>query len=331
MVSLSSPPRCPACGRQAWSMAIERTGDRLYGVPGEFSVWRCESCGLLRVWPVPEDVTRFYPPDYYSYSPSPAPRRGLAHSLQTRARLTQLRLAWRAHSAGLRVPRAVTSFPLLRSQAFRELTRYAPASTKSVLDVGCGAGDFLVDARRLGLKVRGAEISDSAAAPARERGLDCAGSFAALAESGGHYDVIRLSDVLEHLADPIHALTVVARCLTPAGVMIIRVPNADGAIARICGPEWYQLDAPRHLWSFGPESLSLLLGQVGLKVSRLETVSQEWLLFSSLRNLLESRAVMKLPVEAKPEVLKLCARIGWALDSEGWGDTLLVIAEHKPQ
>jgi hypothetical protein len=124
---------------------------------------------------------------------------------------------------------------------------------------------------------------------------------------------------------------VVAHCLAPAGVAIIRVPNADGAIARICGPEWYQLDTPRHLWSLGPKSLSLLLGRVDLKVTRLETVSQEWLLFSSLRNLLESQAGMELPLDAKPEVLKLCARIGWALDSEGWGDTLLVIAEHRRQ
>jgi SAM-dependent methyltransferase len=229
------------------------------------------------------------------------------------------------------VPRAMTRVPLLRSQAFRELTRYAPTSTKSVLDVGCGAGDFLVEARKLGLKVRGAEISDSAAAPARERGLECAGSFACLAETGEHYDVVRLSDVLEHLADPIHALKAVASCLAPAGVAIIRVPNVDGPIARICGPDWYQLDAPRHLWSFGPESLSLLLGRAGLKAGRLETVSQEWLLFSSLRNLLKSQAGLELPVDAKPEVRRLCAQIGWALDSEGWGDTLLVIAEHRPQ
>jgi hypothetical protein len=70
----------------------------------------------------------------------------------------------------------------------------------------------------------------------------------------------------ERLADPVAALAAVAQCLAPAGVAIIREPNVDGVLARVCGPDWYQPDAPRHLCGFGREGLSLLFGKVGLSV-----------------------------------------------------------------
>jgi SAM-dependent methyltransferase len=197
-----------------------------------------------------------------------------------------------------------------------------------LLDIGCGAGNLLLDAQALGLKVRGVELDDSAANAARERGLICdGGGIASLADLDEEFDVIRLSDVLEHLADPVEALKAVAKRLSSRGVVIISVPNVDGVMARVCGPDWFALEVPRHLWGFGRESLDLMFGQAGLKALRIDTKSHESVIYGSLRYLLESRAGMSLPESASSQMLSLSERIGWMSNQAGIGDHLVAVVE----
>jgi 2-polyprenyl-3-methyl-5-hydroxy-6-metoxy-1,4-benzoquinol methylase len=312
-------------------VAFEHVHDRLHDVPGEFTEWRCEFCGLLRLWPLPEDLASFYPKDYYSYACPPAPRQDWLHAVVRRARGLQLRAAWRAHSVGLKLPRFLTRRPENYSQAFRELTQYAPHRISSVLDIGCGSGDFLLSAQALGLQVSGVEMSDDAAQAARGRGLECSGDgLAALAGAGKRYDVIRLSHVLEHLADPLEALRAVAGSLSPTGVVIVWSPNAGGVYARLCGPEWFQLDAPRHLWGVGEKSMALLLEKAGLKVRQSATITEPRVSYWSLRNLLEQQAKLELQHDPSGELVRMCADIGWVIDQAKLGDDLLVVAERAP-
>jgi SAM-dependent methyltransferase len=332
MISSPFPPSCPACGREDWSIAYEGLHDRLHSIPGEFVVWRCDSCSLLQLWPVPENLASYYPQDYYSYAGAPSERRGLASALVAYVRRIQLRLAWRGHARGLKLPRFVTYHPWLRSQAFRELGEYAPPRVSSVMDIGCGGGDFLLSARALGMNVRGVEMSESAANTARRQGLRCDGTgIDGLAEMSERYDVIRLSDVLEHLADPLQALKAIAQSLSPTGVVIIRVPNVDGVLARLCGRDWFPIEAPRHLWGFGRSNLDMLLVRAGLTARSIKTTSQEYVLYCSLRNLLESQAGLELPQDPSKELLGLCARIGWIIDPAELGDHLIVVAERSPE
>ena len=76
MVSSSPPPRCPACGQGDWSVAHAGLHDRLHDLPGEFVVWRCGSCSLLQLWPVPENLASYYPQDYYSYAGAKSEHKG---------------------------------------------------------------------------------------------------------------------------------------------------------------------------------------------------------------------------------------------------------------
>ncbi len=312
-------------------MAFEGLRDRLYSASGEFSIWRCESCGLMRLRPTPEDLAALYPEDYYSYAGAAARAKGLRSAVAAYARGVQTELAWRAHSKGLRLPRTINSYPRLRSIAFRELTELAPAGVASVLDIGCGSGDFLVSAGALGLKVRGIESNESAANAARARGLICDDAgIASLADMDEQFDVIRLHHVLEHLSDPVAALRAITGRLSSRGVAIIGVPNVDGVMARFCGPDWFALEIPRHLWGFGRKSLELMLAQAGLQARRLDTKSHESVIYGSLRYLLESRAGLVLPENASSQMLGLSVRIGWMSDQAGIGDLLVAVVERSP-
>ena len=129
----------------------------------------------------------------------------------------------------------------------------------AVLDVGCGDGSFLEAARRRGWQVAGTEMNPAAA---REKGLAV---HAALAETTGPFNCATLWHSLEHFPDPRATLEQVRDRLAPGGSVLIAVPDAGGAQARLFGARWRHLDVPRHLFHFTRGSLSGLLGHTGFE------------------------------------------------------------------
>ena len=101
-----------------------------------------------------------------------------------------------------------------------------------LLDVGCGAGAFLVAAAREGLRAEGIELTAATAElTARTTGLPVhAGALAQLALDGGSaFDVIHFADVLEHAPVPLDLLEAARERLAPGGVIVARGPLQNHA------------------------------------------------------------------------------------------------------
>jgi methionine biosynthesis protein MetW len=97
-----------------------------------------------------------------------------------------------------------------------------------VLDVGCGTGSITALIASLKhAKVTGIEPDPSRAEVARLRGIEViTGEFEhAAAELSAEFDVIVFADVLEHLYDPLDALSTARQLLKPGGAVIVSVPN----------------------------------------------------------------------------------------------------------
>lgn len=62
---------CEVCGSQKNRFLYEGR-DRVFGIPGEFSVVECQECGLIFIHPQPdlEALKAFYPKVYYTSHPS---------------------------------------------------------------------------------------------------------------------------------------------------------------------------------------------------------------------------------------------------------------------
>jgi ubiquinone/menaquinone biosynthesis C-methylase UbiE len=101
-----------------------------------------------------------------------------------------------------------------------------------LLDVGCGPGTITIDlARRvapgrvLGID-RGAEVVDEASRAGAASGLDSLrfglGDVYALGEPDGSFDVAHAHQVLQHLTDPVGALTEIRRVLARGGILAVR-------------------------------------------------------------------------------------------------------------
>src|SRR3954453_20840145 len=135
----------------------------------------------------------------------------------------------------------------------------------TLLDVGCGHGLLLDEARRAGFDAEGLELSRDAAAYARE-GLGLTLHERALAAHRGRsYDAIVLADVLEHLDDPLAAIDHCVRLLGPGGALCLVTPDPASHTARLAGARWWGY-LPAHTYLLPRATLRSLLEERGLAV-----------------------------------------------------------------
>ncbi len=154
----------------------------------------------------------------------------------------------------------------LLSAVSRTLPRRSEDRPPSVLDVGCGVGLLLDEARRRGWRTQGVELSDWGVRRARHLGLDV--FHGVLEEAGfepGSFDAVFMIDVLEHLADPVRTLAKVSQVLRPGGVLCLVTPDAASAAARLLGRRWWGM-LPGHVVLFPHRRLCELLATLGFGV-----------------------------------------------------------------
>jgi 2-polyprenyl-3-methyl-5-hydroxy-6-metoxy-1,4-benzoquinol methylase len=148
---------------------------------------------------------------------------------------------------------------------------------KSVLDVGCGSGQFLLQARSGGAVVAGLELDPAQVAACRERGIPVhSGSLFDLGAPPGPWQAITLWDVLDHLDEPVEALRILIRELEPGGIVVARGRN--GAVhvplkvARVACPSVFgrlpDLSVV-HRWALSPTAWAGLFERAGLENVRL--------------------------------------------------------------
>ena len=113
-----------------------------------------------------------------------------------------------------------------------EIARHFPPDIRRLLDVGCGAGDVSALLRRAnpGLTVTGVERNRADAARARLRlnrliEGDATEALRQLAGEGAKFDALLFADVLEHLDDPIGALSIARGIAEIGATLVASVPN----------------------------------------------------------------------------------------------------------
>jgi SAM-dependent methyltransferase len=137
-----------------------------------------------------------------------------------------------------------------------------------LLDVGCGHGVLLDEARKLGYQTTGLELSSDAARHAREAyGLDVHEVPLERFDPGGRrFDVVMLADVIEHLEDPVGALDRCYDLLADGGVLCVVTPDPSSRTAQVAGSKWWGY-IPAHMCLLPRKTLRELLAARGLVIS----------------------------------------------------------------
>jgi SAM-dependent methyltransferase len=203
--------------------------ERMLGLGGEFTYVTCDACGSLQLLTVPQDLSPYYPSDYYSLGRL-QPSGGLRNFLK--------KIRMRAFLA------TENSFFSPRFGGYW-LKRLHPKFTDRIADVGCGNGQLLYELHVSGFKdLHGFDPY----LPKTEQlapGLKLWKQD--LAETDLKFDLVMLHHSFEHLADPEGVLRICHERLNPGGRLLVRCPVANAAVWKQKQALWVQLDAPRHL------------------------------------------------------------------------------------
>ena len=157
-------------------------------------------------------------------------------------------------------------YALVKKYAIRKkirlLNQLQPTS-KTVLDIGAGTGDFLKAAKTNHWTTTGVEPNEGAVTIALSKGITLKKNLSEITSTSS---VITLWHVLEHLPNLDDQLKKITSLLQPNGYLIIAVPNYKSYDAQYYKSHWAAYDVPRHLWHFSSKSISMLLKPHGLSL-----------------------------------------------------------------
>jgi len=146
------------------------------------------------------------------------------------------------------------------------LAKYCPKGT--ILDIGCGAGTFLTNARERGYTVFGQEVAPFFIDFCRnQHGLKIyEGAVEKLGLPTNSFDVVTLFDVIEHVPEPNILIEQCRQLLRPGGIIMIGTHDIGNWMAHRYGTRWRHLLPIGHLTYFTRGTLTQLLCQNGFKV-----------------------------------------------------------------
>ncbi len=180
--------------------------------------------------------------------------------------------------------------------------------SKTLLEIGCNDGIFLLPLRRSGYRVTGIDASKNVALMARDKGLDVKiarfnlQSAKELLNEYGPFDVVTCSNVFAHNPDVNEFAQAVCMVLNPSGEFWVEVHSAHGLYTDLQWDCFYH----EHCFYWTIHALSSLLERYGLKLKKYETTPMHG---GALRAAF-SRRGRPAPIQEPPLTPKAWIRFG---------------------
>jgi 2-polyprenyl-3-methyl-5-hydroxy-6-metoxy-1,4-benzoquinol methylase len=196
------------------------------------------------------------------------------HTRQSGDRFTKATLSLAHRLIKLTLPLWMTR-ELKRDAHYLRFMTLADEPVGTLLDVGCGAGRLLNRMKKYGWKVEGVDFDEQATKKVTERyGIKThVGDLCQCVIPDNSFDVITLSQTMEHLYDPYATLLACLRILKPGGLLVMTTPNVKSIGASEFGAMWRGWEAPRHLHLFSVASLEKLTKRAGFNIVEARTYS----------------------------------------------------------
>jgi 2-polyprenyl-3-methyl-5-hydroxy-6-metoxy-1,4-benzoquinol methylase len=208
----------------------------------------CQECGFKHIIPIPNEhkLTQIYKEEYYSVE-------------------KPLYIE--------RMEKDKEWWDLVYSDRYDIFEQYVSFKNRSILDIGSGTGYFLLNGKNRGWTTQGIEPSRQAANYSKNvLGLNIIEDFLNEKTSGAlpKFDVIHMSEVLEHISDPRQLLRITTSLLKNNGILCIAVPNDFNPIQLSLekvdnfAPWW--IAPPHHINYFDFKSLRNLIGKLNYEI-----------------------------------------------------------------
>jgi len=309
MVKMDS--KCIVCNNKLSHSNLDLFDTR-YGISGSYTIHDCPTCNLMCTANPPQStVLRKYYEEYYNY---PSEKKG------GYIKLRELFFSSLLYKVFLMLD--------------GDISFYSIKGSGRLLDVGCNEGRGLHFYNKNGFDAEGLEINQKAADSARRRGFVVHTQQMEDFHPNVLYDVVVLSNVLEHSPGPVKMLRNINRVLKPGGRVWISCPNNGSWLRRVFGKYWINWHVPFHIFHFSERSLKLLLEKSGFRIKciRYETPGL-WVSQSIIARLLSKKGEPTRHLRNPYLIGGLMGIVRfilfpflWLGNVFGWGDCVIVMA-----
>lgn len=235
--------RCPICENDQLTDIMQVEDHFLTNK--RFHLAKCSRCGFLitNPRPVASDLSQYYQSIDY-----------LSHSKENKSVTSKLYSLVKNYSLGKK-HQLITSFK----------------KPGTLLDIGSATGEFLHYFNKKNWTVTGVEPAETP----RQFSIETYGLNVLKEEKidqlpAGHFDVITLWHVLEHVPDLNGRMEQISKMLASDGLLVIALPNHLSWDAQHYGNYWAGYDVPRHLYHFTPDTISKLLSKYDFEIFKTE-------------------------------------------------------------
>ncbi len=207
----------------------------------KFDIYKCISCWVEKIFPEPtyEEITSFYPQDYYSFHIENKNRKWFNTVFE--------KLLYKIYHN----KQKIIKYFLQRWKMWIPYKRYGKWY---FLDIGCGDGYMVNLLEKLWWQSYGFEIWETK----KIGNIIYAVDITKADFWGAKFDFIRIAHVFEHIINPIQFLKKIKSLLQPNWVVEFTLPNTKSFDAKIFWKYRSNRDTPRHLINYNINNLELL-------------------------------------------------------------------------
>lgn len=231
--------------------------EMMFGFRDEFYYFQCSYCGCIQIVERPENMDKYYPEGYYSFS-----SRQISRNLFQQCKSVLYKQLIDCYLGNFNVLGKLLSIKY--KNPFRWIKKNMLNFNSSILDVGCGSGKLPLKLHQFGFtNIIGIDPYNKEDI-FYENGVRIYKKE--ISQMDGQFDFIILHSSFEHMWQPLDVMKNLYRLLKPSGYIMIRIPVANGYAWRKYGINWVNFDAPRHFFLHTTTSIAILAEQSKLQL-----------------------------------------------------------------
>ena len=207
-----------------------------------FTITKCCKCGFLFTNPIPtkETIGNYYKSNnYISHSGT---KKGLINYIYHFVRNYQL----------FKKERLISNL----------------SNEKTLLDIGCGTGEFLSYCKNKGWNTVGTEPDLQTRERIKNLTIFPGLNSKELRENS--FSIVTMWHVLEHVYDLEDDLKTISSLIKKGGYLIVAVPNHESFDAEIYKENWVAYDVPIHLYHFRKKDIKALFSKFNFELSNIK-------------------------------------------------------------
>lgn len=299
---------CRICGVDAEHKEYE-VREMMLGYFDLFLYYKCDFCDCLQIKEIPNDIEKFYGINYYSFNNISTT---MSSMKRMRKKLKDFYYILGENKLG--IGKFLYNLHPFEYLPFEIMRNHGIGTEHSILDVGCGSGEFLHRLASIGFKkLYGV---DSFIEKDIESSDGVLIKKSTIHKMKGIFDFIVLNHSFEHMPDPLDVLYSIKEKLSDKGKCLIRIPVINYAW-EVYGVNWFQIDAPRHYFLYSEKSMKILADKAGMLIEDIIYDSTESQFLAS--ELYKKKIPLKDHVYSKDDIEKNL-KLAKKLNKEKRGD-----------